>query len=227
MSLLEQDAPRAIVEDALALAQRGFAVHPCRPEDKRPYTLWTKAATTTPAKVKAFWQRWPDALIAVVTGNGLVVVDDDRGGDVPDASLPATLTSRTRSRGFHHWYLTDARNVPCSVGQVALGVDIRADSGYCIAPPSPGWEWLDADAPLAKLPSVLLAAILKRRSSPSNSFEPRAHVAAGTRHDYLVRFAGFALSNELADNVADLTSETYHHALRVCDPWPTGELPAV
>ena len=141
--------------------QRGLAVHPCNPATQQPYTLWTKAATTTPSKIKAFWERWPDALIAVVTGNGLVAIVDERGLAEPDSSLPATLTART-SRGHTHLYQTPVRVVPCSDGKMAANVNIRGDAGYVLTPPTSDCAWLDAVAPITELRPGVITAVLRR-----------------------------------------------------------------
>jgi hypothetical protein len=64
-------------EAALAYAAAGFPVHPVR--GKIPLTKWKDAATTDPATIDAWFARWPDAGVALVTGerSGLFVVDLD------------------------------------------------------------------------------------------------------------------------------------------------------
>jgi hypothetical protein len=48
--------------------------------------------------------------------------------------LPETLVSTT-GKGRHYWFRTDAP-IPCSIGKIAEGIDIRGDGGYVAAPPS-------------------------------------------------------------------------------------------
>src|SRR5262249_41150297 len=48
--------------------------------------------------------------------------------------LPPTLVSTT-GKGRHLWFRIDAP-IPCSVGKIAPGLDIRGDGGYVAAPPS-------------------------------------------------------------------------------------------
>ena len=220
----------SMLEAAVDLGQRGFRVHPCRPEDKRPYTRWTHTATTDADSIAAMWRRHPDALIAIRTGDGLVVVDDDRGRPQPDPSLPPTLVARTRSRGWHYYYRCHTP-VGNAVG-ILPGIDLRGENGYVIAPPSPGWEWhwglLDGWASAPMLPELFkVAAARLNNERAGRRFEVREHVPAGERHDYLVRYAGWAAQEmDLTDTEA-LTEEIFEHALTVCEPWPADHLRTV
>lgn len=206
-----------LLEAAVDLGKQGFRVHPCRPSDKRPYTQWTQTATTDADSIRAMWRRHPDALIAIRTGDGLVVVDDDRAMVEPDPSLPPTLIARTRSRGWHYYY-----RCPTPVGNavgILPGVDLRGQNGYVIAPPSPGWEWAN-DHAMTPLPELFKVAAARRASEASGRrFEIRAHVPAGERHDYLVRYAGWIVKELDLDTVNDLSFELEDHATLVCEPW--------
>lgn len=203
---------------AIQYALSGRRVHPCRAEDKRPLTKWGEAATSDEAEVARMWTRWPDALIGLCTGDGLVVVDDDRGLNRPDSDLAATLTARTRSRGWHHYYST-AEPIGNAVG-LFKGVDIRGAGGYVIAPPSPGWEYIDADAPILPLPDYIVTAI-EVRYRPVGlhrpGFEPSARVAEGGRNDYIARFAGYAIRLGF-DDEAELVQLCREHNDQVCVP---------
>jgi hypothetical protein len=207
-----------VAEAAIEYGLRGYRVHPCR-ADKRPLTRWSQAATSDAKLIAAMWRRWPDALIGLRTGNGLVVVDDDRGLAEPDPSLATTLTAHTRSRGWHYFY-TSAEPVACSVGVVAPGIDVRGENGYVIAPPSEGWSWINA-APVLELPEVIRVELQRHRtaaSRPGGGFEPREFVPAGERHGYLLSFAGWLVANELAETYDDVVAETLDHAAMVCEP---------
>ena len=58
---------------ALELAGRGFHVLPCHetgPKAKAPYTAHgLTEATTEPDTIRAWWGRWPHALIALLDGH--------------------------------------------------------------------------------------------------------------------------------------------------------------
>ncbi len=125
---------------ALALRERGLAVFPCGGSDgKRPGVYaWQKSKRS--AETIAEWARKrPDANIGVACGpSGVVVVDVDkpelvepmlkRFGDTP-------LITRTPSGGAHLWYRKDGV-VKSKQGLEGLKVDIRADGGYVLVPPS-------------------------------------------------------------------------------------------
>jgi putative DNA primase/helicase len=210
----------SLLEEALGYAAIGWRVHPCRADNKRPLTRWGTEATTNEFTIEQMWTRWPDALIAVCTGSGLAVVDvDPRNGGMYDDDLARTLTSETRSGGWHHWF-TSRSPVANAVGLIP-GVDIRGDGGYVIAPPSPGWSWMN-DVPMLPLPRVITDLMEIRRSERRNGpgFEPAAPgtVGEGYRHDYMVRFAGFAIGVLEIEDADELVATCLEEYQRAC--WP-------
>ena len=137
---------------ALAYAKRGLAVFPLIPKDKKPLTAnGFKDATTDPTKIKEWWSIHPDANVGIATGQisgGLVVVDMDvdkeKGKDgyhtfmkwcddnflmLPDSWLSIT------GRGGYHLCFRSAFPVSSRIGWLE-DVDVRADGGYIVAPPS-------------------------------------------------------------------------------------------
>src|SRR5690625_3364882 len=101
---------------ALAYAEVGLAIFPCRP-DKSPLTgRGFHDASADPDKIKEWWARWPNALIGLPTtpANGIAVVDLDVCKDTGETIgedearkrgwLPLLLTApsaRTPSGGRH------------------------------------------------------------------------------------------------------------------------------
>ena len=97
----------------------------------------------------------PRAGVAVATGaaSGLLVIDiderDDKDGfrelhrlEADLGELPPTKTSRTPSGGFHLFF-KHVDGIKCSTGKLGTGIDVKADGGYVIVPPSHGlylWE---------------------------------------------------------------------------------------
>lgn len=164
MSIAGADVVTTPLAAALSYAARGWPVFPvhsirergtqctcgrrdCGSPGKHPRTEnGLKDATTDERTIRGWWQRWPDAGVAIATGRGLVVVDIDvhKGGDdsYVDArralgDVPDTVEVITGSGG-RHIYLAAPEGVAvrCSAGQLGPGLDVRGDGGYVVAPPS-------------------------------------------------------------------------------------------
>lgn len=76
--------------------------------------------------------------VAVVTGNGLMVIDVDMKNNKDGLEsfqpflkyFPKTFTVKTPNGGYHYWYLVN-KDVPCKVN-LYEGIDIRGEGGYII-----------------------------------------------------------------------------------------------
>jgi putative DNA primase/helicase len=110
------DPVSAVLAAALAYAARGWAVFPCDPKTKSPLVKGSfKAATTDPTIIRAWWQRWPNAMIGLPTGGviGAFVIDLDIGVVISGAdyverftqyvggNIPETAIAETASGGCH------------------------------------------------------------------------------------------------------------------------------
>ena len=198
---------------ALRLAAQGVPVFPCRP-DKRPYTKHGfKDATADQNVIREWWRLHPDALIGLPTGqaSGLVVLDVDqkpgRDGEVTLADLerqhgklPDTYEARTPSGGRHIYFARPADGLACSNDKLGAGLDIRADGGYVIFPPSrvngASYEWAKRPGGGCQpMPQFLvdLARHPKQKSkSGADHAEPHGDgrtIPEGTRNDVLFRLA--------------------------------------
>jgi Bifunctional DNA primase/polymerase, N-terminal len=132
-------------------------------------------ATTDTNVIKEWWRRWRLANVAIATGSksGIVVIDIDlpRAFESFDAlihkGLPKTLTSLTGGGGAHlllracaeHPLHNHASRLP-GIDRKLPGIDLRAEGGYIIAPPSTHisgnrYEWLDTSVPIADAPAWL------------------------------------------------------------------------
>lgn len=158
----------------------------CSKPGKHPRTKGGfKDATTDPAQIEAWWKRWPDAGIGFVPGSaGLFVLDIDPEGQAlaETLHLPPTLSVRT-GRGHHRYFLHPGSG-PVGNSPLAPGVDVRADAGYVILPPSlhPSgvrYEWLPDPTEPVPLPPGL-------RKGPD---VPEV-VPEGTRNTRLTQYAG-------------------------------------
>lgn len=79
-----------MLKEALAAAGQGLPVFPCHPNDKQPLVSSTRArgggvklATTDEKQIRAWWKKWPDAMIGMRCGTrasggaGIFVIDID------------------------------------------------------------------------------------------------------------------------------------------------------
>lgn len=141
----------ALHDAALDYAARGWAVFPLKERDKVPAVAGGfKVATTDEDEIDGAWEHRPALNVGIATGSmsgGLIVIDldvhEERGEDGTDAlwewerehgELPETVSAKTGSGGVHLYYQA---NTPISSSvNTALGVDVRAEGGYVVAPPS-------------------------------------------------------------------------------------------
>lgn len=139
-------------EAALSYAARGLSVFPLIEKDKKPLTVnGFKDATTDPAKIEEWWTIHPNANVGIATGDvsgGLVAIDmdidkeKDKNGyhaflkwcDENFLILPDSWLSITGRGGYHLLYKS-LFPVPSKIGWLE-DVDIRANGGYIVAPPS-------------------------------------------------------------------------------------------
>jgi len=160
-----------MLDHALDLAGLGWQVFPCRPTGPKAKAPLTEhghlEASADPGQIRAWWSRWPNAMIGAPVPAALLVLDIDprHGGDVGLAQLeadhgvlPATLTTISgRGDGGKHLYFRRLAGAVTST-RLPKGIDLKA-AGYCIVPPSlhpatgQPYQWIDAD-PVA-LPSWL------------------------------------------------------------------------
>lgn len=202
---------------ARAYRARGWSPVPVEPRGKRPLVPWV-ALQQRPAserQVEAWFRRWPDANVGIVTGrvSGLVVLDVDphHGGseslarlESRHAPLAPTIAAATGGGGRHLYFAHPGGLVPNKVG-IERGLDLRGDGGFVVAPPSlhPSGEryaWLAGREPgtmtLASPPEWLVRAV-----TGTSLGHPLAHwrtlvregVDEGERNDTIASLTGHLL----------------------------------
>jgi Bifunctional DNA primase/polymerase, N-terminal len=95
------DLSRPMLKAALAYAQRGFAVFPCKPRGKAPLVKHgLNAATRDETRIRKWWTRWPDANVGIATGaaSRLLVVDIDSLEGAKRLGELAELTQLAQNR---------------------------------------------------------------------------------------------------------------------------------
>jgi len=231
---------------ALSYASQGYAVFPlhtiagngcscgttCASPGKHPRTVHgVKDATTDQIQIRAWWQSSPDDNIGIATGNisGLIVLDVD--GDEGEGSLsslelkhgklPNTLVARTGSGGRHLYFSLQAGQViHCSAGRIGIGLDVRGEGGYVVAPPSRhssggGYEWQEQCGPVP-IPDWLIALMHTRPEQKPASHNGSGKIPQGQRNAALTSLAGTMRRRGMASEAIEAALQTENKAS--CDP---------
>ncbi len=210
---------------AFRLAMRRLYIFPLAPGTKIPVkgTHGCRGATRDLDVVRAWWQRWPDANVGIATGraSGVWVLDHDvPQGDATMARLerehgplPVTIMSITPSGGTHYYWRWPADiEIRNSAGRVGPGLDVLAEGGSVVAPPSiradgRRYAWCCAGATLADAPQWLID--LTRSPAPT----PRSPTASpGTIQGDTDRYVAAATASELQE-LESAPEGTRNHAL--------------
>lgn len=202
-----------ITELAIEYARRGWAVFPIKPRSKEPYpgTQGFKDATKDEHTIQLLFLGKTDANIGIATGaaSGIWVLDVDTKGGGHDTlarlklengdGIGKTLAVVTPTGGFHFYFKYDPKRPKKSRAGIAPGLDVRADGGYIVAPPSihpkgGSYAWaheMGEDAATEPMEaSEWLHKLAERRApaaAPSNAV---GGVAIGGRHAALMSRAG-------------------------------------
>src|SRR5215831_2560757 len=231
MSPQAQPNPPTELDAALEYVRKGLPVFPCSPLDKKPLTPHGfKDATTDEAQIRAWWGRWPNAMIAAPTGpaSGAWVLDPDvdpvKQLDgiailnqlvAQHRPLPQTLTSITPRGGKHLFFAWDPNfDIRNSESKVGPGIDVRGNGGYVILPPSRNgtggaYQW-DPNSPRTFAPAppwlILLARAKKVSAYAKAALERECKTVAaalpGTRNSTLNK-AAFNLGQLIGGGALD------------------------
>src|SRR3990167_157988 len=226
------------LERALRHAERGFRIHPLRPDKRAIVQGWPTVATTDESTIRRWWAQWPNSVPGIATGDWFLVFDRDtkhektwRGqyGDkangrlVWEAEFPkvAVLSMSTPSGGDHLPF-----RIPRSFrfgvrtfNPIRPGdwdwlpcIDIRGDGGYIAL-----WEDIPQEFPHA--PPELLARLVyyqQRHTKAVASVVGDGRIPDGARNDTLFRMGcsmrRFGASEEL------IRTALHQHNEAACDP---------
>ena len=208
---------------ALRYAEMGFAVLPIKPRSKIPITKnGFKDATTDPQTISSWWDRTPDANIAIATGSrsgGLVVIDLDRDKEKgidgyetlkswqkDHGTFPETWTSITGRKGYHLFYKDSATNR--SRVKLYEGIDIRAEDGYVVVPPSIHengnqyeWEYGPGDSvEIVEVDSTIVNFLMGPAPEGKQAFQMQEAIPEGERHKALIALIGSEKARGIGDN---------------------------
>lgn len=220
---------------AVWYCEHGFGIIPIVPRGKRPYTKnglndWFD----NPEDARKMWTQHPDFNIGIVCGSAsgnLVVLDFDEDDDKDvhgfdtlaewedeSGELPATVTAITGRGGMHYLYRADKTYHP-SVN-CDLGVDVRGEGSYIVAPPSvhpngQPYEWNRGDAPwereVAQVDANVDAFIdyvqrnggVGQEDGAGERFQLPQRIKYGERNDTLYAYGCSLRSRGYADDAID------------------------
>nr|WP_042198379.1 bifunctional DNA primase/polymerase [Kibdelosporangium sp. MJ126-NF4]CEL23363.1 prophage Lp4 protein 7, DNA replication [Kibdelosporangium sp. MJ126-NF4]CTQ96901.1 prophage Lp4 protein 7, DNA replication [Kibdelosporangium sp. MJ126-NF4] len=161
------------------------------------------AATTDVNRLDAMIAAHPDGLLAVRTGAapvgaGVVVIDIDpgHGGRYdPDLMAPTRCTA-TGNHGWHLFYRHPEQPVLSRPLPGRDGVDVKADGGYVVLPPSIHpithlpYRWAadrDTEEMPLRLARLVLAPAAASTTAPTVRFRTRAPRGTGTQAGQAIR----------------------------------------
>lgn len=199
------------LNSSLAYAGMGYAVLPIKERAKIPLVSHgLKDATTDERLIRAWWDRWPNANVAIRCDR-LAVIDIDPGAIWPNEKLREAIRAvrpalqRTPRGGWHIIFrLPDGKNWRPRAGRIAEHVDTRCGPGcYLMVAPSVTeqgqYRWirpLRLAETLPPPPEILIQVLdsLEDRS-PSKPFHADpwsscSDIPEGCRNTQLARLAG-------------------------------------
>lgn len=153
-----------------------------------------RSATTDTKKIREAFQRYPDANLAIVPPDWLVVLDVDgrTGRDTFESlSLPDTASVIT-ARGRHYYFLS--RDSAFDELPKLDGIDIRTNgNGYVVVPPSghasgKQYRW---GKRVRELSPITASALRRSQIVRVDLSDTRVRVSEGGRNNALTSFAGY------------------------------------
>jgi hypothetical protein len=133
------------LQAANAALAKGYSIFPCVPNEKRPATWRGFLDATRDPKQIEHWFGFGYKNIGVATGDasGVVVIDIDgyKPGVVSAfkhleevlGELPRTYSVTTRAGGLHLYFkMPKGADLRSYNGQLAEGIDLRANGGYVL-----------------------------------------------------------------------------------------------
>ena len=123
----------------------GFKLFPCGNKDKKPLTAHGfKDSSIDPSQIEKWFNQHPDCAWGTPTSSEYAVTDIDikHNGDVTwgklisqHGPLPPCPSVQTGSGGWHY-VMRFPIGTGTSQNRVGQGIDIKAEGGYVIIPPS-------------------------------------------------------------------------------------------
>lgn len=207
-----------MLEEALKCYNNGWSVLPVKPHEKRPFmSNWLQymKQRPTPTNIKSWFKDLRGAGLGVVTGkiSNIIVIDVEHDSPYTLEQLlkkyPTSLISKTGSGGYHLFY-----QYPQNRGRISNrvrmldGVDLRADGGFIVLPPTVHscggkYEWLQYGVP-GKFPEELLQLESQSTSGDNWITDIYKGVAEGGRNQAAASLAGYFFKKGLPKDIIEM-----------------------
>lgn len=206
------------------LTQQNIRIFPVQYKGKTPLTPnGYKDATCEFETTTKWWSQYPNANIGIATGatSGFWVLDIDgeegelslRSLQEQNGELPNTVTVKTGSGRHLYFKIPEGERIKNSVSKVGSKLDVRADGGYVIAPPSihPNgsvYQWDEnssneiAEAPDWLIDLVTLPTLEKIKGDQDWKKKLKNGVTEGERNNSLAEIVGALLASNLNKETA-------------------------
>ena len=246
MPILNQMNKQGDKMNNLEMAQQyiaeGFSVLAVKSNNKEPLydselqPNGGKSATNDYEIAEKLFKKYPDANIGIATGkiSGINVIDlDDKSAvaNLKEVGLEIPKTRYVKTPRGYHFYIEYDENLSQTAGLVDK-VDVRADGGYVLAPPSivNGKEYTSSkEVSIVKWSEITEFQQNKVKEKRSQSFiesingnkqptwvsDALRGVGEGQRNDMASRLAGYFRSKNISKDVAIALMEQYRSN---CDP---------
>lgn len=223
-----------------ALYYRSLGLHPLPviPGEKSPPFRWKEYQTRQPTAEEI--ERWDWSGGVGITTNGLICVDCDAGGEqlIRPREFPISWTVRTGSGGLHRYFKSTGgpgRNkVRLLTGENGAGIDIRADGGFIILPPTrhkvtgEPYQWLLPPwyHSLEPAPQWIIEAIGNGSTSSQSDNSGGDVIPQGKRNATLASLAGTMRRRGMQEQA--ILAALLETNARQCDPaLPESEVRAI
>lgn len=209
-----------MLNEAKYLLSRGISVIPVMGREsitedgfKKPVINWKEFQTRLPSMIELdSWFKFKRYNLAMVTGQVSRIltldIDSKKGGldSIKGKFIPLTWNDKSPNGLHYHFIWTPTLNGKVtSYSDLLPGVDIRGDGGYCVIPPSVGfngqpYSWVKPpiNTPLSYPPSWLVDLLLSRQQKKTIEVgnkqgwiaEALAGLKEGNRDHTFIRIAG-------------------------------------
>ena len=193
-----------MTDAALRYLKLGYRPIPVHPGQKSAAVKWKRFQTEVPSEEEIWhWFHEGDCNIALVTGNGLVVVDVDAADqglleEIVEHVGDTPMRTRTPSGGTHLYYRMRAGvHYGNAVKVKGKPIDLRCEGGYVCAPWSRtgegSYQWLGEILPVSELPLLRVSWLREReKKRPLQQIEPSENIDVMVRRAkaYLSRVEG-------------------------------------